>query len=869
MNTNDLINEIREKQKSISDLARYISTRAFNNPNYCLLLGAGCSITSGVRSANMLIEEWRRDIFSSDPENENQLYTEEAAKAYLKSKHARWYNETNEYSCLFEKKYDLRRQRRMFVEMEVSAAKPSLGYAYLTKLVEASYFNTIFTTNFDDLINEAFYLYSQERPIVCAHDSSISSITVSSKRPKIIKLHGDYLFDDIKSTMRETESLEENMRLKLAEFAKEFGLIIVGYSGADRSIMDTISHLLKSEDYYKNGIYWCLLENSEVNESLRKMLWKDRVYFVIVKGFDELFAELDVGLLNGALPIEPLALSSKPREAVDRFLQNRYLQSSGSQYIRRHLNEMSELVARNKLFETMARMDREDHIRTEYNDKEMIILLNLDELERENKQDDIEKKIREALSEHLDNESEFRFELLKRLSESQARRGLLQEAAATCDELISSDPRNPRHFLRKARYTKEVVVKARLIDEAIQVDEDYSASYHAKAELLLKVLLGKLGTEDSIRIEDCENAIQNSLRRNPSISNPTWWTKFELIQYQEYDARARKERRLAVIKELEQQDKYALRVLRMRLETISSDSKDEADQLLNDIKIAEQRRHKYSQEQMDELLLDALERLDRKSQLEEYVTQLESNISVRLKPGLFVKCINATARLDGNLEAGILKLEKAFRAKPSVTMLDCWIKFLAWSNSVAQARALLEENKHRFSLKNYLEQKMFLEEESHNFRDAKAIALQLRPFSSEIASATHETFLDLCLNEPRQALDRAKQVLESIGYNRRATALIVNYELAQKLLGKQPSLHRLAEVLKLESDDDNRAAILTLMGDKDEAKNLIRKVLNKNRLSRYLLRKWPVFSKERDILQILNSNNIAPLATIEKSATAA
>jgi hypothetical protein len=55
-----------------------------------------------------------------------------------------------------------------------------------------------------------FHQFSDLRPIVCAHDSAISSITITSKRPKIIKLHGDYLFDDIKSTVRETESLEEN-----------------------------------------------------------------------------------------------------------------------------------------------------------------------------------------------------------------------------------------------------------------------------------------------------------------------------------------------------------------------------------------------------------------------------------------------------------------------------------------------------------------------------------------------------------------------------------------------------------------------------------------------------------------------------------
>ena len=55
---------------------------------------------------------------------------------------------------------------------------------------------------FDDLIIEACYLYSERmRPIVAAHDSVIQGVRVTSSRPKIIKLHGDFLYDNIKNTM--------------------------------------------------------------------------------------------------------------------------------------------------------------------------------------------------------------------------------------------------------------------------------------------------------------------------------------------------------------------------------------------------------------------------------------------------------------------------------------------------------------------------------------------------------------------------------------------------------------------------------------------------------------------------------------------
>lgn len=48
LNTMYTLTEIREelkiKERSVNDLIRYIKTRTDDNPNYSLLLGAGCSV---------------------------------------------------------------------------------------------------------------------------------------------------------------------------------------------------------------------------------------------------------------------------------------------------------------------------------------------------------------------------------------------------------------------------------------------------------------------------------------------------------------------------------------------------------------------------------------------------------------------------------------------------------------------------------------------------------------------------------------------------------------------------------------------------------------------------------------------------------
>jgi NAD-dependent SIR2 family protein deacetylase len=380
MQASELKNEIKNKQKTIKDIARYIKNQTDHVPNFCLLLGAGCSVSSGIRSGETLVTEWRKEVYeqlSSRPSNE--AYTDEDAKNYLKENEQSWYSPSKEYSSLFERKFDLPRQRRMFVEKEVTGKSPSIGYAYFINIINKRFFNTIFTTNFDDLVNEAFYLFSNERPIICAHDSAISSVTVTSSRPKIIKLHGDYLFDDIKTTLRETETLEQNMQAKFIEFAKDYGLIVIGYSGGDRSIMDTLNQLQKNDDYYKNGIYWCLRHNTEVNEDLRKLLRHERVFYVLIDGFDEFMAEVHEELFDEELPISTSTFTRKPVEIISGFMQNSQTTNTSSKKIKCDLEKLKRVSGKNSLFELIKEIELKDDAKVsrEIDDQELISLLEI------------------------------------------------------------------------------------------------------------------------------------------------------------------------------------------------------------------------------------------------------------------------------------------------------------------------------------------------------------------------------------------------------------------------------------------------------------------------------------------------------------
>ncbi len=270
--------------KISAHLSHLIVSRSGDIPNFSLLLGAGASSTSDVRTAQEMIIDWRRMLFyRSESEMSYEIWLEEQY----------WYEHEDEYSILFELIYDQPAQRRVCIEECVKKTQPNWGYVYLTNLLSSRFFDVIFTTNFDDLINEACYLYSDGvRPIVAAHDSVIQGIRVTSGRPKIIKLHGDFLYDNIKNTLAELETLEANTKRKLHQFAQEYGLVVLGYSGRDRSVMDTLEVLLRDEENYKQGVYWCIRPGSPISSRLESLLRRDRVYLVEVDGFDEFMADL-------------------------------------------------------------------------------------------------------------------------------------------------------------------------------------------------------------------------------------------------------------------------------------------------------------------------------------------------------------------------------------------------------------------------------------------------------------------------------------------------------------------------------------------------------------------------------------------------
>lgn len=858
MDYESFVEELGNKRRSIDDLARFISTRTDQNPNYSLLLGAGCSITSGVRSATTLASLWRNELYTSlAGANAIPNATTADQQEYLRNKEGHWYDPAREYSSLFEKRYDLQRQRRMFVEKEVAGKIPSIGYAYLTALVRQNYFNTVFTTNFDDLLNEAFYVYSDQRPIVCAQDSSINSITVTSKRPKIIKLHGDYLFDDLKSTVRETESLEQNMKAKFTEFAKEYGLVVVGYSGGDRSIMDAISALLKNEWFLNGGIYWCVRKGSDISEDLRKLMWRERVYFVETDGFDELFAELYSKQNDGeVLPSAALSATHRPVDITSRLLASPSAFPETSTILKQAREKLERTSKRTALASMLFKpRDGEDQKLpgTNLNDDELLLVTEIRQsLEVRDSKTAIEKIKNSLLT--VSGQS-LKIQLLKLLVRAHLMAKEEKLALAVVEELISLQPKSAQNYLLKGSIFNNHEARLQCIDEAISKDPFAINGHLERARYFNGQASLSFGETRSKCALQAQASIDKALVLDPSWRNYGWKLSFDLLDKYEVSKDIAGTKQQQIIDLLCKQNPYSYVVLDMRLSLLKDDSeKEKFFALLSDVDAAAERLDSDT-DIFGEIRLEIYKKLGDEKKLEEMVSKLIGD-SESLKDADLVVAISDVLRNQfGKDEEALDFLLGALEYEFDPDVLGVAIEVLRDLQRLDQAEALLDKWNSSISTLVSIDYQCRIHESRERFEEYLRL-LHARENLTGIKEDERRLYILLKMGKFAEAEKLARSILEPLNYSAEAKIVIVNLEVAKKLQGKSVDSRRLDAVAKIDTDPCLHAAIAALHGRRNDVILQTRNALRKNKTNRHLMKDWPVlksFLSDPEMVELLSA----------------
>lgn len=236
--------------------------------SYAFLIGAGTSrpTPSEIKTAGELIEDWKRECYERYHTGENDPDEETVREWAREQEEADDVADGDEYGYWFEELLPRAEARRERIQELVEDADPTTGHLVLASMMSNrrgdQYVPLTVTPNFDDLLLDAFYLLSAERPQIVNHNALVPELQITRDDPAIVKLHGDYLYEAL-NTESETDSLDAPMSEALERTVDEYGLIVVGYSGRDDSIMS----VLEDADFPDHGLYWCVREPQEDDEA--------------------------------------------------------------------------------------------------------------------------------------------------------------------------------------------------------------------------------------------------------------------------------------------------------------------------------------------------------------------------------------------------------------------------------------------------------------------------------------------------------------------------------------------------------------------------------------------------------------------------
>lgn len=164
-------------------------------------------------------------------------------------------------------------------------AHPGFGYHPLAlMLTDGTGSNLVITTNFDSLIEDALFLYTDDKPLVINHELLADYAGDSNiKRPIIAKVHRGIFFDPLNQP-EDTNELKGNWRDVLGSVFQIYTPIVIGYGGGDKSLMN----LLENDDVkMKNGLYWCYFEKYGLpSEKIQSLVKNKNGYLVRTAGFD-------------------------------------------------------------------------------------------------------------------------------------------------------------------------------------------------------------------------------------------------------------------------------------------------------------------------------------------------------------------------------------------------------------------------------------------------------------------------------------------------------------------------------------------------------------------------------------------------------
>jgi hypothetical protein len=320
--------------ESVRELASILNPE--NEARPTILLGAGASFSSGVPLADEAVKRIAKRVFS-----ERVLVGKVLPEQVKTSEWRGWLNQQswfiNDESRLAENfplavKHLLQPQsyrQKVLLDLIRPTEDIGAGYRDLAELVLRGLAGTILTTNFDICLPQALH---DKRP----HIRLVAEVNRGPEdfrefdifhRAQVVWLHGKAEQYTDKNLTEEVASLDPKLVSVLFPLLQSTPIIVVGYRGAEPSIMECL--LGEAGDLaFKKGIFWCHRAGADLHPNVKALQKRLGGNFRLLEidGFDELFGDLNAELAgqqrNLGSPVSLTELAFDDRPAADASLDD-------------------------------------------------------------------------------------------------------------------------------------------------------------------------------------------------------------------------------------------------------------------------------------------------------------------------------------------------------------------------------------------------------------------------------------------------------------------------------------------------------------------------------------------------------------------
>ena len=264
-----------------------------------LLVGAGASITSGIPAAGATVEKVARWAWCKENGRHPDDFAIRRSDYWPWITRLPWFCADAPLAALYPAAIDnllgVKSDRREFFEKLINpGVPPSRGYTALTQILHQGWISTVLTPNFDECLERARVLHNRPHRLVSVRTPADYVMFNSAPQdPQIIFLHGSVSHYTDKNLTAEVQSLDHTLVEMLRPLLRDHPIIVVGYRGAEASVMNDLFLSSASSSGFLHGVYWCTHGNSA--EDLPPLVTQlagaigTNFQLVPIAGFDDLF----------------------------------------------------------------------------------------------------------------------------------------------------------------------------------------------------------------------------------------------------------------------------------------------------------------------------------------------------------------------------------------------------------------------------------------------------------------------------------------------------------------------------------------------------------------------------------------------------